>query len=692
MSANPFSQVVTAPNGYIPVSYSGTQAFTGNVVVTGSFTTYPSTTSNAYSYFRVIFRTNFGGSVDYIDLGGWYFNFSGGVSYSANYGSTWTNTTTTANIPTSPSAVSGNGQYALTSIGTTGQTALVTTNYVASPYTAANGCVLYYPLNDPAGIASATEVIGGYYSTDKNVTFGSAGGKVGTCVSCSGTYLAVPSTAFASWTTLSAGSIACWVKPSATALTGAASQVFSKYISGPSYYNSIVTIGLYYNGTSLVTGTAGKVYFGMSSTQYSSACSSNTVLLADTWYHLVITFNGSAVMFYINGVLDNTFNCNWTLTGTPTNMIICSGVSYPFSGFMDEFSLWNVALSQNTITALYTSISPTLTSINSAIVGTAISYTGQYQVLVTGGATNNVYYSSNYGQTFTGITVGSSLVLLGCTCSFDGSYITVYTASTVYTLNNNSAGNSVAIGNAAGSINQGSYAISIGSYASLTNQSANSIVLNATGSTLNATTAGLFVGPIQPASAMGVSSITLLGYGTDNQVVTTGPSTITVLPSGNVGLGTLNPSATLQIVGSIAKSSGTFDIAHPLYPDTSKRLVHSFIEGPRCDLVYRGVTTLLDGTAIVDINKECTHDPIGSMDAGTFEVLCTNPQVFLQNNTGFDKLIWSISGGNLTITSDDATSTATVGWMVVAERADPFIKLWDRTDSNGLLITQYSAF
>jgi hypothetical protein len=186
---------------------------------------------------------------------------------------------------------------------------------------------------------------------------------------------------------------------------------------------------------------------------------------------------------------------------------------------MDDFSLWNVALPQSTITALATTISPTLTSINSAIVGTALSYTGQYQVLVTGGATNNVYYSTNYGSTFTGITVGSSLVLLGCTCSADGSYITVYTASAVYTLNNNSSGNSVAIGNAAGLMNQGSYAISIGSYASLMNQPTNSIVLNATGSTLNATTAGLFVGPIQPASATGVSSLNFLGYGADNQVV-----------------------------------------------------------------------------------------------------------------------------------------------------------------------------
>jgi len=346
---NPFTSNYTSAYTYLSVNSASTQYMYAQVAGSWTTTTY-SYTTNAYTYFRLIAQSLWSPGTN-CELEEWWINFSGGISYSTNYGSTWTNTTNTAILPTGPSAVSGNGQYTLTSMGPTGQTALVTTNYVASPYTSANGCILYYPLNDASGTTSVMEIMNGYNSTDKNVTFGSAG-KVGTCVSCSGTYLAVPSAAFASWTTLSAGSIACWIKPSATALTGAASQVFSKYISGPSYYNSIVTIGLYYNGTSLVTGTAGKVYFGMSSTQYSSACSSNTVLLADTWYHIVITFNGSAVMFYINGVLDNTFNCNWTLTGTPTNMIVCSGVSYPFSGYMDEFSLWNVALSQNTITAL----------------------------------------------------------------------------------------------------------------------------------------------------------------------------------------------------------------------------------------------------------------------------------------------------------------------------------------------------
>jgi hypothetical protein len=160
--------------------------------------------------------------------------------------------------------------------------------------------------------------------------------------------------------------------------------------------------------------------------------------------------------------------------------------------------------------------------------------------------------------------------------------------------------------------------------------------------------------------------------------------------SGNVGIGTPNPSAKLEVNGSLAKSSGTFDIGHPLYPDTNKRLVHSFIEGPRCDLIYRGKTTLVNGFAVVDINKECTHSPECAMDEGTFEALCDNAECFLQNKTGFTRVIGVITGGILTITAESENATDTIVWMVIAERADRFIKQWDRTNPDGYLITQYS--
>jgi hypothetical protein len=78
------------------------------------------------------------------------------------------------------------------------------------------------------------------------------------------------------------------------------------------------------------------------------------------------------------------------------------------------------------------------------------------------------------------------------------------------------------------------------------------------------------------------------------------------------------------------------------------------------------------------------------MDEGTFEALCDNAECFLQNKSGFGRVIGSISGATLTITAEHADCNDTIVWMVIAERADPFIKKWDRTNPEGFLITQYT--
>jgi len=52
---------------------------------------------------------------------------------------------------------------------------------------------------------------------------------------------------------------------------------------------------------------------------------------------------------------------------------------------------------------------------------------------------------------------------------------------------------------------------------------------------MNANTAGLFVGPIQPYSAAGASTINLLGYGADNQIVTMVPQVMYIMGAYNVG-------------------------------------------------------------------------------------------------------------------------------------------------------------
>ena len=138
-----------------------------------------------------------------------------------------------------------------------------------------------------------------------------------------------------------------------------------------------------------------------------------------------------------------------------------------------------------------------------------------------------------------------------------------------------------------------------------------------------------------------------------------------------------------QVNGSLSKSSGSFRIDHPVVGlSTTHDLVHSFIEGPQADLIYRGVVDLVDGTATVNI------DTAGRMTEGTFEVLCTNVSCFTSNETDWTAVKGSVSGNILTITAQDNTSTATVSWMVVGERKDPHMIDTDWTDENGRVITE----
>ena len=119
----------------------------------------------------------------------------------------------------------------------------------------------------------------------------------------------------------------------------------------------------------------------------------------------------------------------------------------------------------------------------------------------------------------------------------------------------------------------------------------------------------------------------------------------------------------LTIDGALSKGSGSFKIDHPL---ESKRdtnwLVHSFLEGPQADLIYRGSVKLSSGSATVDI------DTASGMTSGTFEALCTNVQCFTSNETGWTAIKGSVSGKTLTITAQDNSCTDTISWMVVGEK------------------------
>ena len=140
---------------------------------------------------------------------------------------------------------------------------------------------------------------------------------------------------------------------------------------------------------------------------------------------------------------------------------------------------------------------------------------------------------------------------------------------------------------------------------------------------------------------------------------------------------------THQFEGLNVTGSKTFQIPHPL---TSKKdtheLVHSSVESPQCDNIYRGKITLSSGTATVNLDNN------SNMTDGTFVALNTNIQCHTSNETGWGSVKGSVSGNILTITAQDNTSTDTISWIVVGERKDEQIKTDDRTNDDGELIVE----
>ena len=146
----------------------------------------------------------------------------------------------------------------------------------------------------------------------------------------------------------------------------------------------------------------------------------------------------------------------------------------------------------------------------------------------------------------------------------------------------------------------------------------------------------------------------------------------------------VNANGLVHVAGDFTcDGTKNFRISHPL-PEKAEThfLTHSSIEGPRADLIYRGTVDLSGGYAQVDL------DDAAGMTEGTWELLCRDPQCWIQNDTGWSAVRGDVEGNTLTIECESTDSDDTVSWMVVAERCDQSMTNSLMTDDEGRLIVE----
>jgi hypothetical protein len=146
---------------------------------------------------------------------------------------------------------------------------------------------------------------------------------------------------------------------------------------------------------------------------------------------------------------------------------------------------------------------------------------------------------------------------------------------------------------------------------------------------------------------------------------------------------TIEAGGSVSVAGAFSKGSGSFKIDHPLPAKTdTHHLIHSFVEAPQADNIYRGKVDLAAGSATVNI------DTVAGMTEGTFVALNREVQCFTTNESNWDAIKGSVSGNILTIESQNSESTATISWLVIGERQDQHMYDTDWTDENGKVIVE----
>ena len=140
-------------------------------------------------------------------------------------------------------------------------------------------------------------------------------------------------------------------------------------------------------------------YFGAGSV----IVNSNSALVANTWYHIACTYDGTNLKMYIDGNLQ-TQTSTGTLSAATNNLHIGKAAAFAryIDGKIDEVRIYDKALSSSEVTTLYTETASSNITISDLVAyypmeGTSLDQEGSYH-----GTDTNVEY--NYSGTASNVT------------------------------------------------------------------------------------------------------------------------------------------------------------------------------------------------------------------------------------------------------------------------------------------------
>jgi hypothetical protein len=86
-----------------------------------------------------------------------------------------------------------------------------------------------------------------------------------------------------------------------------------------------------------------------------STYNTSTALQPNTWYHVAVTYDGTNLRMYLNGVLQHTAASSRSLANTAAALTVdnVASTGQPFNGRLDEVAVYTSALPQARIQAHY---------------------------------------------------------------------------------------------------------------------------------------------------------------------------------------------------------------------------------------------------------------------------------------------------------------------------------------------------